>query len=265
MVPTVRAGVVAVLALMLTLGSAAGSPSDGGDPAPPAEPAQATVAAVVSGHTFRLERPVSGSDTVRLAGVWVPAPAEPLAGEAGNALADLVQGRRISLAFGAARHDRHRRLLADAVREDGLWIQGQLLRTGWARVDVSTAPKTRLAAMLAREDAARASGLGLWGHPAYAVRSPETVGRDLYSLQIVEGRVIDVAEVRGRVFLNFGPDYRTDFTITIAPDDRNRFKADGFDPSSLAGQRVRVRGWVQPFNGPQIEVTHPAQIEPLGR
>jgi hypothetical protein len=33
------------------------------------------------------------------------------------------------------------------------------------------------------------------------------------------------------------------------------------DLASLEGQRVRVRGWVESWNGPAIEATHPEQIE----
>ncbi len=75
--------------------------------------------------------------------------------------------------------------------------------------------------------------------------------------------MVDAAVVRGRVYLNFGADWKTDFTVTVAPRDRRLFDDAGIDPGAFAGARLRVRGWVKQYNGPMIEVTHPEQIEVL--
>ena len=120
--------------------------------------------------------------------------------------------------------------------------------------------------MLAAERSARSAGRGIWGHPFYRVRAPEALTDALDTFQLVEGRIADAALVRGRVYFNFGADWREDFTATIAPRDRGLFEGEGalFDGRAvdeLAGRRVRVRGWIKSFNGPMIEVTHPEQIE----
>jgi hypothetical protein len=39
------------------------------------------------------------------------------------------------------------------------------------------------------------------------------------------------------------------------------FRSDGIDIAAYEGRRIRVRGWVEYWNGPMIEVTHPEQIE----
>jgi hypothetical protein len=87
--------------------------------------------------------------------------------------------------------------------------------------------------------------------------------RQIDRFALVEGRVREVARVRGRGFLNFGADWKTDFTIVIAPKDMKRFEADGVAPEDYAGRRVRVHGWLRSYNGPMIDVTHPEQIEVL--
>ena len=66
--------------------------------------------------------------------------------------------------------------------------------------------------------------------------------------------------MRDRLYLNFGPDYRTDFTIAIARRDLKLFGRD-FDGKALEGKTLRVRGWLKSVNGPMIEATHPEQIE----
>ncbi len=69
--------------------------------------------------------------------------------------------------------------------------------------------------------------------------------------------------VRGRAYLNFAEDYKTDFTITISPRNLKSFSDGGIIPKDFAGRRVRVRGWLRWSNGPMIDVTHPEQIEVL--
>ena len=41
------------------------------------------------------------------------------------------------------------------------------------------------------------------------------------------------------------------------------FRQGKFDVKTLAGQRVRVRGWLESYNGPEMEIANPAAIERL--
>jgi hypothetical protein len=120
-----------------------------------------------------------------------------------------------------------------------------------------------VAEMLAAEGSARSKGAGIWGDDWYAVRAPEALASDLGGFQLVEGRVVDAADVRGTVYLNFGADWRSDFTVKVGKRHRKSFDAAGFDLLALAGRTVRVRGWLDEYNGPMIEATHPEQIEIL--
>ena len=226
------------------------------------------VSAVIDPASFRLE----DGRKVRLAGLepaqrpldLPPGEAWPFAEEAQAALAALVQGESVALTFDGRAVDRHGHVLAHVERvSDGLWLQAALLSQGLARVGTLADSRGAAAAMLMHEREARRAGLGLWAHPAMAIRSPTNIRGHVDGFQIVEGLVLDAAEVRGRLFLNFGPDWREDFTVTIAPDDRERFEADGLDPTRLVGRSIRVRGWVGVRNGPVIEASHPEQIEIL--
>ena len=71
--------------------------------------------------------------------------------------------------------------------------------------------------------------------------------------------------VRGRAYLNFGPDWRSDFTVSAASAARRLFERDGHDLIALEGRIIRVRGWIKWWNGPMIELTHPEQIEVLAQ
>ena len=73
--------------------------------------------------------------------------------------------------------------------------------------------------------------------------------------------MLKAARIRGRVYLNFGDDWKTDFIVTIGVPARRMFREVGTDPLSLEGKRIRLRGWPKRYNGPMIAVTHPEQIE----
>ena len=223
------------------------------------------VVEVVDGDTVVLDTGLS----VRLVGIQAPKlplgregfVAWPLADEAKAALEVLVLGRSVGLFYGGLERDRYGRALAHLVRDDGLWLQGELLETGWARVYGFRDNRTRLPAMLALETEAREAGRGIWAEPFYRVLAVEETEAHLGSFRLVEGRVLAVAVVKGRGYLNFGPDWRTDFTVAIAPADLRAFEAEGFDIADLEGRFIRVRGWLKFFNGPMIDATHPEQLE----
>ncbi len=162
-----------------------------------------------------------------------------------------------------ARLNRMGHLPAHIVRvRDRLWAQGLLLSEGLARV--RTLPDTAFLApqMYQLERGARESGKGLWADPAYQVlAAPFPQETRAYRFVIAEGTVRNTASVRNRVYLNFGEDWRTDFTVSIPPAALRRFEEARLDPLSLAGRKLRVHGWLESYNGPYIEIDHPARLE----
>lgn len=261
----VTARVLAVAVFALPLGAAIGEPTSPLSQLEPGE--QATVVEVVDGDTVLLD----DGWQVRLVGIQAPKlplgrvdfAKWPLADESKAVLEELVLDREVLLAYGGQRVDRHGRRLAHLFRSDGFWIQGELLARGMARVYSFPDNRAIVAEMLTVERHARRQGTGIWGNPWYAIRAPDNTGRDIGSFQLVEGRVVGAADVRGTVYLNFGNDWRKDFTVKVGKRDRKRFAADGFDLLALEDRRVRVRGWIDEYNGPMIEATHPEQIEVL--
>ncbi|KAA0580587.1 thermonuclease family protein [Azospirillum sp. B21] len=236
-----------------------------------AEPLRVT--AVLDGDTLELE----DGRRVRLAGIEAAKPPRsagpadgrvwPLAEAATRALSELALGRRVAL-HGPAPVDRHGRLLANLVREDGLWLQSALVVRGLARVHTRPDARAYAAELLAGEDAARNAGRGLWRSRVYAVRDaadPDDLARDRDGFQLVEGVVLAISKSGGEAWLDFGTDWRSDVTVHIGRAAMREVTRAGIDPLSLEGRRVRVRGWITLRNGPMIEISHPEQIEKLER
>lgn len=206
---------------------------------------------------------------IRLAGISLPKPehgydpAEPLADIARRGLAELTVGKSVVLYHVPKRQDRYDRALAHPCLEDGTWIQKSMLERGLALV-ATTRDTTPLAQeMLKIEREARNRKAGIWAERFFRIRNPHETRRDIDTYQIVEGRVVSAVIIKGRGYLNFGQDWRTDFTFSISPRDRRRFERAGIDLAALGARRVRGRGWVTLRNGPLIELTHPEQLEVL--
>lgn len=228
----------------------------------------ATAVEIVDGDTLVLDT----GDEVRLVGLQAPKlplgrkrfKAWPLADEAKAALAELTLKRRLRLFYGGRRVDRHGRKLAHLQDvETGRWIQGAMLARGMARVYTFRDNRAAIAEMLRLEQSARRARRGIWGRRFYRIRAPDPAARDIGSFQLVAGRVRHVAEVRSTTYLNFGDDWRSDFTVMVRGRDRKLWRKAGLSLTDLGGKRIRVRGWLKSRNGPMIEATHPEQIEIL--
>ena len=231
------------------------------------------IVGVLDGETLALD----DNSQVRLIGALAPRALDggadegswPLAQAAKAELERLTFGKSVDLGFAGRRTDRHGRLLAQVfVREAGerVWVQGEMLRRGHARAYGLPGSTACLEDLVAAEKQAREAGIGVWGHASYQIR-PADRHRELLryrsTYQLVEGKILDAADVRGRIYLNFGENWREDFTVTVSPGSKRLFEEAGMDLLSLKARRVRVRGWIDRRGGPLIEIYHPGQLEAL--
>lgn len=226
-----------------------------------AEPELHKVVAVPTTKTLQLEN----GTLVRLAAIQAPnlarSPKEqgdPLAPQAHNAMQRHALNKLVRLEFVGTGKDRRGRMVAMAYVGD-IWLQEAMLREGMAWVYTFDDSRTYAVDLLAAEHAAEMAKQGIWAEAEYAVLKPEETAAHLGEFRLVKGKVAAVAEVRGHYYLNFGSDWKTDFTVVI---EKNAAK--NFDPpwiASLSGKTVRARGWLFQKNGPAIAISHPEQVE----
>jgi len=229
---------------------------------------QARVTAVIDGDTVVLD----DGRQVRLVGIQAPKlalgrpnfAAWPLGEESKSALSEMVLNRDVNLHLGTTPQDRHGRVLAHLTRaQDDLWLQGEMLKRGLARVYTFPDNRALGGELLSLERQARSDARGMWALPFYALRTVDNAQFDIGTFQIVEGRVQYTAKIKKRIYLNFGADWRSDFTIKVSVRDERLFQDAGIDLLALKGQRVRVRGWLKSQNGAMIELDHPERLELL--
>lgn len=153
--------------------------------------------------------------------------------------------------------------LAHVVQKPGnVWIQSYLVRQGLARV-APTLRNPELADQLYKiEQQARDEKRGIWADgSAYTVVKTADPINPSPRFIVAEGTVVKAAIVSNRVYLNFGDDWKKDFSVGVEPDVRRALARAGIDPLQLQGKALRIRGWVRDYNGPFIDLETPAQIE----
>lgn len=236
---------------------------------------KSVVSKVINGDTVVLEN----GFVVRLVGIQTPelayAPektAEPLALEAKAQLEALVYGQPVSYYYGGKRMDRYGRILAHLVvmpeHGQAFWVQGTMVRNGLARAYSFADNRHCVKPLLELESQARQDAQQIWGHSQYAVLSAidtDKLTQLTGTFQLVEGVVRSVKITKKWIFLNFGENWKDDFTLSVRSRNFKNFTDKGQKLAAFEGQKIRVRGWLDTFNGPAIALTHEEQIENLGQ
>ena len=205
--------------------------------------------------------------TVVMQHLRIPQIPAPFGFEAFAGLNDLLEGRDIIYLPSMDGADRFGNLRASVwypgdktLLGDSIWER--VVRQGLARIFASGTYSGVVPEMWVLEAEARAARHGLWAERAYDVRAADAdrLAQDMETHQIVEGIVTDAQSRGSRTFLNFGSDYRTDFTVVVTDAIGKRLA----EPSeTLSGARVQVRGFIEMVNGPSLWLTHPDNLRIL--
>ncbi len=231
------------------------------------------MARIIDSETLLLD----DGQEVRLIGALAPKPDVldadvrdwPPAREALRALEALAQARTVTLRTEGRQRDRYGRLLAQVFVGDGdslVWLQQRMILEGQARAYTLPGNTACLDALLAAEETARTAGRGLWQHAPYRVRSADEVDALLKltgRFVVVEGHVVGVTRAQTTTYINFGPDWRRDFTASLATATITQSSEGTARVDALSGKRVRVRGWIERRNGPMIVLGSLDEIEVL--
>lgn len=220
---------------------------------------------IVSPFTLSLENDV----IVHLSGIEIPdfdmQTPGPLSVQTLTVLKDLFSNQRVFLFQDQTQtQNRFGHELAQLVRkQDNLWLQATLIKQGLARAYPFNMQKIPYNRLLTHEKEAREAKTGLWSEPAYSIKTDSEASDLVGQYALVQGTVKKAALVNNRVYLNFGENWRNDFTVGIEPDLRREFSKSGIDLLQFDGKTIRVRGFIEFYNGPFIRLSTINQIEVL--
>ncbi|MCZ7584638.1 MAG: thermonuclease family protein [Deltaproteobacteria bacterium] len=214
---------------------------------------------VVDGDTIVL----ASGQKIRYVGIDTPENGEPLFEEARAANDELLSAGKIHAKECEARpHDEHRRTLA-TVFAGGKDVSLELLRRGLGRVfeDGECLTGKTLDDYFDAAIGAYERRLGVWrGAPARPA-SPDEAARLAGQSAFVCGAVTSYYEGKFWSHMNFGADWRTDFTVSVPNASKDSLARAGFafGPQSV-GKKVLAFGHVFEHDGPKITARSPKQI-----
>jgi len=217
-----------------------------------------TVLRVIDGDTLE----IPGGDRVRLLGIDAPERGDPFFDQAVGMLKELTASRPLNFEMCEDR-DIYGRYLATVVSED-VNVNSVLLREGMA-LPMLIPPCGRMITVNVLAAAAQGalSGKGIYSLRDYEIIPHADAAAHLGKNAMVKGRILGLHKGRKAWHLNFGQDWKTDFTAVLFTDGQRRFLDLGIDPASLVGREVLVIGKIKGYNGPEIIVGGPDRIIPL--
>ena len=105
------------------------------------------------------------------------------------------------------------------------------------------------------------------GRPAGIASILSANSQQLWGLEgefvIVRGIVREVRRTRRGISINFGDDWKNDFTAYFSPLVSKTFENSVNLNSNLTGQQVQLRGFLDLYYGPSMRIDHLTQMEML--
>lgn len=215
------------------------------------------VAKVFDGDTILL----ADGRKVRLLGINTPEVAHRnQEAEAGGVaakswLTTQLLNKRIRLVMDVESHDAYDRVLAHVFTEDHRHINAELVEQGFAAVVIHPPNLEFLDALLAAQEKAEKSLLGIWNLPEYEVKLADNLTRANYrGWQRVQGQVESIRWSKKYVYLNLTPQV----DIRIERKQLGLFS----DLAGLRGKTIEARGWINRRKDHySMLVRHPSSIK----
>ena len=220
------------------------------------------VSKVVDGDTIVMK----SGDKVRYIGIDTPEYGSPFFFEAKERNRSLVNGKKVRLEIcPEERRDQYGRLLAFVYVNDQM-VNRILIKEGLASLLIIPPCGLKVEEAFKRyELEAINSGIGLWRYEGKPISHLEA-GRYLGKIKRVSGKIISSYNSGKALFLNYGDDYKRDFTVVIFAEDIDNFTKAGINPENYYKYKESiVIGRIKAFNGPEIIVRGPEQIKIVER
>ncbi len=182
--------------------------------------------------------------------------------EAKTHLKDILEKHKISrLEFDVDKRDKYHRLLAYIFLENGKMLNELMVEDGYAFA-YNFPPNTKYKRLFdnAQSYAIR-KHLGLWKKriKRISANNLKKLYKNLGKYVEVVGYVTDTYKSKKAIYLNFGKNYKKDFTAVIFKNCWNLFKQN---PASFYKyKKVKISGKLNKYNGPEIIISNENQIK----
>ena len=144
---------------------------------------------------------------------------------------------------------------------NGKLLQNELIRQGLAYVYSLNDDDKYMKKMQEFEHIAMSSKAGIWAKDVafFSALDKKQMLENKGEFALIFGTVLEVKKVRDKLFINFEKDWKTDFTVIIKKEHWKKFDENFL--RGLPGRKIRVRGWLESYYGPLLEIYNMVQIE----
>ena len=183
---------------------------------------------------------------------------QPFSLEAKEYNRKLVEGKTVNVEFDIVKEDRYQRLLGYCFIE-GILVNADLIEQGLAVLYTYPPNIKHVKDFTKAQSRARKDKKGLWGF--YEAISSDEAERFVNQIRTVRGRILSTYNSGKVIWLNFGQNYKKDFTVAIFKNSFKYFHNKGIQPESFyKGKMVEITGKIREYNGPEIIVNTPYEI-----
>lgn len=176
-----------------------------------------------------------------------------------NWMADQILDRRVIIQPSGHNYDFLGRIHGLVKIKGQDWINLQLLRSGRARAQATAGFIAHFNQMLEAEIDARKNQRGNWADRTFRIYDTHQYDGPNRGFIIAEGKVLKISKRKNYIYINFGTDWRQDFTIGIWRS-KNHFDSKTLKFTGWEGKKVQIRGHVEQWNGPFIKLTQPHHL-----
>ena len=138
-----------------------------------------------------------------------------------------------------------------------------LVDAGLVPVDAGERDTLCRPGLLAVEAGARRAGRGVWSAAAPEVRDGAALRSRMGRFVVTQGTVLRVGERARRTYLDFTRKGEDGLTVTVSKRTWRQLQERGLSTASLRGREVRVRGRLEAWRGPTLDVASADMIEVL--
>jgi len=168
-----------------------------------------------------------------------------------------LKGKKIRLEFDQERRDKYKRHLAHIFTDQGEHINYELVRLGYASVNVFPPNLKYIPELMDQQQIAESQQRGIWGESEYKIKSINQIKKaNSKGWQRISGTVSAIKFTSKSVYLKF----IGNFEVRIKKEHLKFFG----DVQALKGQKVEVRGWLnRSKKGFKMLVKHPSALNTL--
>ena len=209
-------------------------------------------------------------ERIRFTGINTPEIAHPryhkigefFGKEAKNHLKRILKKHQIiRLEFDVNKRDKYQRLLAYIFLDNGKMLNELMVEDGYAYT-YNFPPNIKYKNLFSKaETYAQFNHLGLWKNRVKRISATniKKLSKNLGRYVEVTGYVTDTYKSKKAIYLNFGKNYKKDFTVVIFKNCWNLF---GKNPEKFYKyKKIKITGKLNNYNGPEIIVSKKNQIE----